>query len=112
MPTRPDEATRTESDEGSKDVIRDVQEIGKASGAAIGWGELSFWLCFALNSPDSVQYLMRYRSPLPLVRTPFAFTVFLGTRASISICNGGRLQRPKSTGRLLILCYLLSLFLE
>lgn len=40
MPTRPDEETRSAVEASSGDVIRDVQEIGKASGAAIGWGEL------------------------------------------------------------------------
>lgn len=37
MPTRPDEAARTAIEAGSANVLRDVQEIGKAFGAAIGW---------------------------------------------------------------------------
>lgn len=42
MPTRPDGATRSAIEAGSENVLRDVQKIGKASGAAIGWGELRY----------------------------------------------------------------------
>lgn len=41
MPTRPDEATRAAIEAGSETVLREVQVIGKATGAAIGWGKLS-----------------------------------------------------------------------
>ncbi|MCJ1474094.1 hypothetical protein MMC13_002752 [Lambiella insularis] len=37
MPARPDDATRAEIDAAFGTTIRDVQAIGKASGAAIGW---------------------------------------------------------------------------
>jgi hypothetical protein len=81
MPSRPDEATRNEIDEGSKNVLRDVQEIGKATGAAIGWGKLILYCQqYGDQGSDLVQYLMRYRKELSAVRTRFAFMVFLGTR--------------------------------
>lgn len=37
MPTRPDQAERTKIEAGCVTVLREVQEIGKAIGAAIGW---------------------------------------------------------------------------
>jgi hypothetical protein len=45
MPTRPDEEKRAAVESGSTDVLREVQEIGKATGAAIGWGKILSRLC-------------------------------------------------------------------
>lgn len=39
LPTRPDEETKTAIEDSSATVLREVQTIGKASGAAIGWGQ-------------------------------------------------------------------------
>ena len=48
MPTRPDEETKAAIEEELVVTLRDVETIGKASGAAIGWGELLYvrQLCF------------------------------------------------------------------
>jgi hypothetical protein len=40
MPTRPDDETKASIEKASVDVIQEVQSIGKATGAAIGWGML------------------------------------------------------------------------
>lgn len=39
LPTRPDAETKSEIEESLVTTLQEVQTIGKASGAAIGWGK-------------------------------------------------------------------------
>jgi len=49
MPNRPSSSEQTEMEGDFTTVIREVQEIGKATGAAVGWSECHLPLVVAVT---------------------------------------------------------------